>query len=142
MAAITYESVELWHKPTRGGSIETVEVLRAESDGFSCLIRRRQISGGKPEFYYEVHRIGTKKTWETCHEGWATTSRGAKSAVSKMITKLKTITLRDVHKMPEPAATCVECNAPAITQSDKHCKDCDADSRWQALDIPADIMTE
>jgi len=100
MATLTYELAETWHKPCNNpGVIWTVEILRATSGDFECEIRVDKLPACKDEFSYKVHRVGTKKTHETYATGYATTLRGAKSAVSKAIAKLKAITLTDYHKM-------------------------------------------
>ena len=136
---INFELAETWNAPCNNPLVvRTVEILRATSDGFECEIRSDRLPACKTEYAYKVHCVGTKKTYETYRTGYATTLRGAKSAVSKSIAKLKAMAVTAANT----PSTCVECNAPVILQSNEHCKDCDADTRWEALDIPVDIMAE
>ena len=81
-------SVEVAHGKTFAGTQTKYEKTTEVRGEFVCVVHVFYVQGGKSEYAWSVHRIGTKKIFCNYRSGYAATSRGAKSSVSKAIAKM------------------------------------------------------
>ena len=82
-------SVEVSHGKSFVGTQTKHEKITQVRGGFACTIHVFHLQGAKPSYAWNVHRIGSEKTYGNYISGYATTIRGARSSVSKAITRMK-----------------------------------------------------